>query len=300
MRRRTLLIITASVACAVAVVAGVWAFGTAPVPGSGSAAGRAPAAESPAPTPVPRAEDMPPMTLTGDTRYVALGDSFAAGMGAGDDHGGCARSAESSYAAVFAADAGVRLLHNAACAGKTTDDLVNQQLWALNGDVNLVSVSVGGNDLGVAALATACAPGPTPDCKADFTAAVDTIGKLTDKLSATYQAIAEAAPNARIVVTGYPLLFELPATSNPEFATTAAVNTATAALNADAESAVVRQQERGVQIWYVPVSFTNHGVGSSKPWVNTKGAASYHPTAAGYREYARALEAALAGKQQAR
>ncbi len=236
------------------------------------------------------------MTLTGDTRYVAVGDSFAAGMGAGDDHGGCARSAESSYAAVFAADSGVRLLHNAACAGATLDDLVNKQRWALNGDVDLVSVSIGGNDLGVAALARACAPGATAECKADFTAAVDTIGKLTDRLSATYQAIAEAAPNARIVVTGYPLLFELPATSNPEFATTAAVNTATAALNADAESAVARQQERGVHIWYVPVSFTNHGVGSAKPWVNTKGPAAYHPNAAGYREYARAFEAALAGK----
>ncbi|WP_426520573.1 SGNH/GDSL hydrolase family protein [Diaminobutyricibacter sp. McL0618] len=299
MPRRTLLITIASVLCAVAVVVGVWAFGTAPVPGSGSAADRGPAAGTPAPTPVPRAEDMPPLTLTGDTRYVALGDSFASGMGAGDEHGGCVRSAESSYAAVFAADTGVRLLHNAACAGKTTGDLVNEQLWALNGDVDLVSVSIGGNDLGVAALASACAPGPTADCKADFAAAVDTIGTLTDQLSTTYQAIAEAAPNARIVVTGYPLLFELPGTSNPEFATTAAVNTATAALNADAESAVARQQERGVKIWFVPVSFTNHGVGSSKPWVNTKGPAAYHPTAEGYRAYAHALEAALAGKQQA-
>jgi lysophospholipase L1-like esterase len=190
----------------------------------------------------------------------------------------------------------VRLLHNAACSGATTDDLVNRQLWSLNGDVDLVTVSIGGNDLGVAALAAACSAGPTADCKADFSAAVDTIGQLTDRLETTYQAIAEAAPNARIVVTGYPLLFELPATSNPEFATTAAVNTATAALNADAESAVVRQQERGVKIWYVPVSFANHEVGSSKPWVNTKGPAAYHPTAAGYRAYARAFEAALAGR----
>ncbi len=142
----------------------------------------------------------------------------------------------------------------------------------------------------------ACAPGPTAECKIDFAAAVDGIGQLTDTLSDTYQAIAEAAPNARIVVTGYPLLFELPGTSNPEFATTAAVNTATAALNADAESAVVRQQERGVQIWFVPVTFTNHGVGSPNPWVNSNGPAAYHPTALGYRAYARAVEAALTGK----
>ena len=296
MRRRILLITTASVAGVLALAAGAWAIGATSAPESGPEAGRVLAVKSPVPTPVPKAEDMPPMTLTGETRYVALGDSFAAGMGAGDDHGGCARSAESSYAAVFAANTGVRLLHNAACSGATTDDLVNKQLWALNGDVDLVSVSIGGNDLGVAALAAACSAGPTADCKSDFTAAVDTIGLLTDRLSATYQAIAEAAPNARIVVTGYPLLFELPATSNPEFATTAAVNTATAALDADAESAVVRQQDRGVQIWYVPVSFTNHGVGSAKPWVNLKGPAAYHPTAAGYREYARAFETALAGR----
>ena len=296
MHRRTLLTIIASAACAVAVLAGVWALGTAPVPGSGSAADRGPAVAAPSPTPVPPAEDMPPMTLTGDTRYVALGDSFAAGMGAGDEHGGCARSAESSYPAVFVADTGVRLLHNAACAGATTDDLVKRQLWALGDNVDLVSVSIGGNDLGVAALAAACAPGPTADCKADFATAVETIGRLTDRLSATYQTIAEAAPNARLVVTGYPLLFVLPGTSSPSFATTAAVNTATAALNADAESAVARQQDRGVQIWYVPVTFPNHGVGSARPWVNTKGPAAYHPTAAGYRAYARAFETALAGK----
>lgn len=297
MRRRTLLITTASVAGVLALAAGAWIIGSTSAPESGPEAARVIAVKSPVPTPVPKAEDMPPMKLTGDTRYVALGDSFAAGMGAGDDHGGCARSAESSYPAVFAADTGVRLLHNAACSGATTDDLVKKQLWALNGDVDLVSVSIGGNDLGVAALATACSAGPTPDCKADFNAAVDTIGLLTDRLSATYQAIAEAAPNARIVVTGYPLLFELPATNNPQFATTAAVNTATAALDADAESAVARQQDRGVHIWYVPVSFTNHGVGSAKPWVNLKGPTAYHPTAAGYREYARAFEAALAGRR---
>ncbi len=296
MRRRSLLVIIASVLGTVALVTGVWAIGAATVPGSGPAAGRAAAPASPSATPVPKAEDMPPMSLAGDTRYVALGDSFAAGMGAGDEHGGCVRSAESSFAGVFAADTGIRLLHNAACSGATTGDLVKKQLWALDTDVDLVTVSIGGNDLGVAALASACAPGPTAACKNDFTAAIDTIGRLTDRLSATYQAIAEAAPNARIVVMGYPLLFELPATNSPEFATTAAVNTATAALDAAAKSAVVRQQDRNVQIWYVDVSFANHGVGSAKPWVNTTGLAAYHPTAAGYREYARALEAALAGR----
>ncbi len=296
MRRRSLLIIIASVVAAVVVVTGVWAIGAVTSPGSGPAAGRVPAAASPTPTPVPRAEEMPQMTLAGDTRYVSLGDSFASGMGAGDDHGGCARSAESSYAGVFAAKTGVLLLHNAACSGATTHDLVKKQLWALDTDTDLVTVSIGGNDLGVAALASACARGSSANCKRDFSAAIETIGQLTDRLSATYQAIAEAAPNARIVVMGYPLLFELPATNSPEFATTAAVNTATAALNADAESAVVRQQERGVQIWYSAVSFADHGVGSARPWVNSTGLAAYHPTAAGYREYARALEATLAGR----
>ncbi|WP_345764193.1 SGNH/GDSL hydrolase family protein [Diaminobutyricibacter sp. McL0608] len=296
MRRRTLLITTAAVVGVLALAAGAWAVGASTAPVTPPGDGRAIAVKSPVATPIPKAENMPPLQLTGDTRYVALGDSFAAGMGAGDEHGGCARSVLSSYPAVFAGDTGVRLLHNASCSGATTDDLVNKQLWALNGDVDLVSVSIGGNDLGVAALATACDSGATADCKSDFAAAVDAIGQLTDRLATTYQAIAEAAPNARIVVTGYPLLFELPATSNPEFATTAAVNTATAALNADAESAVTRQQERGVKIWYVPVSFTGHGVGSAKPWVNTKGFAAYHPTAAGYREYARTFETALTGR----
>ena len=266
--------------------------------GSDSKSPGSDAAATPTPTPSvrPPAEDMPPMRLTGETAYVALGDSFAAGMGAGDEFGGCVRSSESSYPADFAAKTGVRLVRNAACSGATTDDLVARQLRALNSTIDLVTVSVGGNDLGVAKLATACSRGGTNDCKSDFNAAVNEIGILPQQLAATYQSIAKAAPNARIVVTGYPMLFELPNTSDPEFATKAAVNTATAALDAAAREAVVAQQKRGVPIWYVDVSFANHGVGSAKPWVNLTGPTAFHPNAAGYRAYSAALIVALSGK----
>lgn len=236
------------------------------------------------------------MDLSANVDYVALGDSFAAGMGAGDETGGCVRSEFSSYPAVFASDSGVTLMRNAACSGATTDTLLDKQLRALKDDTDLVTVSIGGNDLGVAGLATSCSGGGGAACQSDFQKALTVLKTLPARLEQTYLAISAAAPNARIVVTGYPMLYQLPATDDPKFVTTAAVNTATALLDGDLRQAVEAVQKRGVSIWYVDVSFAGHGLGSAKPWVNDSGPVAFHPNAAGYRAYAEALSTALRGK----
>ena len=115
------------------------------------------------------------------------------------------------------------------------------------------------------------------------------------RLAATYTAIAKAAPGATIVVTGYPVLFETPPTTDPNYAAIAQINTATAALNTTIAVAVALVASTGVDIRYVDVSpyFTGHRIGSPDPWINPSGPDAFHPTAAGYVAYTAAIRAKL-------
>ena len=46
---------------------------------------------------------------------------------------------------------------------------------------------------------------------------------------------------------------------------------------------------------YVDVTeaFAGHGIGSKKPFINAEGPDAYHPNAAGYRAYTKAIFAAI-------
>lgn len=233
-------------------------------------------------------DPFPREPLTTQTRYVALGDSFAAGMGAGDETGRC-RLSPNSYPSDFTRDTGVNLVVNAACAGATTSDLLKHQLIALDDRTDLVTVSVGGNDLGVAAIAAECSAGKAVACRDGVSSALSLLNVLPDRLTAVYGAIHDAAPNARIVVTGYALLFD---NSNPQakdFGTATAINAATLGLNQTIQDAVDQQRAAGVPMTYVAADFAGHGIGSKAPWINLSGTDAFHPTAAGYGQYASAL-----------
>jgi lysophospholipase L1-like esterase len=255
---------------------------------------RASATSSPTPTATP--DPFPTEPLTASTRYVAVGDSFAAGMGGGAEQGKCRLSAN-GYPAVFARRAGIDLVVNAACAGATTSDLLKHQLIALDDRTDLVTVSIGGNDLGVAAIAGDCAAGKATACRNEVTAALSLLNVLPDRLDTVYSAIAQAAPNARIVVTGYTPLYDASDPSAPDFQTAAAINAATIGLNEVIRQAVDEQRADGKPLTYLPVDFAGHAIGDRRPWLNTTGADVFHPTAAGYAEYANRL-VRLLGKAQ--
>jgi hypothetical protein len=104
-----------------------------------------------------------------------------------------------------------------------------------------------------------------------------------------YAAVAKAAPNARIVVTGYAILYDASDPSAKDFGVAAAINAATIGLNEVIKTAVDKQRADGVPITYLGVDFDGHGIGSAKPWVNNLGITAFHPTAVGYREYSTEL-----------
>jgi lysophospholipase L1-like esterase len=267
-----------------------------------------------------------PTAAAGSTRtlqYVALGDSYAAGVGAPPYHptDSCLQS-KKGYPALLDRKARIDLLDrkaridlqvNATCPGATTTDvarIVESEESPLNPETRLVTLTVGGNDLGLLQVLAACtAVPPTPtECQTEINRALALLAVtegesvLGGSLTELYAGVADAAPNALIVVTGYRLLFEL-VQGDPNFDLKAQINRATAALNLTIKTAVESAQDDGVNIVYVDVTeqFKGHGIGSDDPFINGPDAGfpeAFHPNAAGYRAYADAISAAIEKARQ--
>lgn len=142
--------------------------------------------------------------------YVALGDSYSSGTGTRSylsDGTACQRST-SAYPSLIAAARGYALNFRA-CSGATIPDVTNAQLGALSSSTSYVTISVGGNDAGFADVLTECA---TPWWAGNCTRAIDNAqafikNTLPGRLSTLYAAIRSKAPNAKVVVVGYPRIF---------------------------------------------------------------------------------------------
>lgn len=234
--------------------------------------------------------------------YAALGDSYAAGFGAGRYENGCYQSRR-GYPALLDRQTRARLDVDVTCSGATTTAVQATQVPLLPHRARLVTLTVGGNDLGFATVATTCAPGPSAACQAAIGQALALLAPqaggpslLATRLATTYAAVATAAPRAEILVTGYPILFETPTPRTPNASTIAALNSATLALNATIKATVAATAARGADIRYVDVAagFAGHGIGSRRPYLHATGTEALHPTARGYRVYAAALTRALA------
>ena len=124
------------------------------------------------------------------------------------------------------------------------------------------TLTVGTTNFGLSAGFNACLAGtglllsarprfPTPKvCWGIVEARVCSIALLTD----LYADIADKVPRARIVVTGYPLLFERPADNDPDRVAKTAMNKATTDLNCVIERAVAAANDADVNIHYVDVT----------------------------------------------
>lgn len=159
---------------------------------------------------------------SGPVDYVALGDSYASGPGIpGQVDPVCARS-DHNYPSVLAAAERWRLT-DVSCSGATTAALagpqgtVPPQFGALDRGTDVVTVTIGGNDLGFTNNLATCAgltakdPAGAP-CRDFFTA--DGTDKLATRVKETGPKIAEVlrgihqrAPRAQVLVVGYPVLF---------------------------------------------------------------------------------------------
>jgi len=160
--------------------------------------------------------------------YVALGDSYTSGPGIPNqtpESGACRRS-DHNYPSLVAAALEVGRFTDASCAGATTAAMAGRQplpggltsgpqLDALGPDVDLVTLGIGGNDIGFGQIAVTCAalsllPPFGAPCRHHFTRHGDEVGQRIDalgpKLAAVLAAIRARAPAARILIVGYPVI----------------------------------------------------------------------------------------------
>ena len=218
--------------------------------------------------------------------YVALGDSYAAGVGTLDydpSSGDCERSPEgypalvANHASTFVSDA---------CSGATTADVQSAQMNDLGIDTDLITITVGGNDAGFSSVVATCLLGTDDQCVTAVDNATTTVNNtLPGLLDTTYTAIQNRAPNARVVVAGYPhLMDETAASCDLSSVKRQALNKGSDALDAVISA---RAAAAGFAFADPRPTFAGHGVCSSSPWINAFSSdhvgETFHPTADGYR-----------------
>src|ERR1700744_2644526 len=150
-------------------------------------------------------------SATAGVRYVALGDSYSSGDGAGSygTSGSCDRSAN-AYPQQWANANDPASFSFVACAGATVSDVLNSQVSSLSASTTLVSISIGGNDVGFSAVMATCVLAPTSTCESAVSGADTLVADLLPaELNTVLQTIRHDAPAARIVVLDYPDLYDL-------------------------------------------------------------------------------------------
>lgn len=227
-----------------------------------------------------------PANAVAATNYVALGDSYSSGLGAGDygNSGGCKRSAN-SYPQLWAnAHSGTQFTF-VACSGARTPDVLNQA-GSLSASTTLATVSVGGNDAGFSSVMQDCTLGSDQDCVNRINQAKAYVNNtLPGLLDNVYATMKQKAPNAKIVVLGYPHFYKVPGSCSLGLSDTkrTAINS-----GSDALAAVTSQRAGNAGATFVDVrgKFTGHEICSSASWLHSLSwpvEESYHPTQDGQK-----------------
>lgn len=218
--------------------------------------------------------------------YVALGDSYASGVGTDDYVDSCDRSPE-GYPGLWAAAHGVATFDLAACSGAQTSDVVASQLGGLSAATTLVTVTVGGNDAGFTTVMEDCVLESDSACLSAIASAENFVRTtLPGRLDTVYADVRSRAPNAAVVVLGYPRFYQVPGSCIVGLS-----NTKRTAIDGGADvldSTIATEAAKfGFRFGDVRSAFSAHEICSSGTvWIHSVDFAhitdSYHPTAAGY------------------
>jgi len=247
--------------------------------------------------------------------YLALGDSYSAGVGAEASAADqnplerCHRTSKAYYHEVSKAFPFPKGTSFWACSGATTADVRGgrhgepSQLGRIGADTSLITMSVGGNDIGFSKVVAGCV------VKLPFSGSCtrqggDIAGKMSDLRRNLPYLIAEVhgrAPRARIIMMGYPKAFsEVRGTGGDNISVPEQqwLNARAYDLGqlirqtaVEADARIVTRREQGsVEFVDAYSAFAGHEVGSSDPYMNGLAlnlsalqaeATSYHPTANG-------------------
>ncbi|RNL83450.1 SGNH/GDSL hydrolase family protein [Halostreptopolyspora alba] len=237
---------------------------------------------------------MPPEDAATWGNYVALGDSYSSGDGAGDyapgtDENGCWRSAN-AYPELIADDTDFAgELGFFACSGQRGHamldslDSADSQIGRITEHTSLVTIGIGGNDLGFTSVLRTCMmrvplldSGNCVGQESDIDKRMD---KFDDTVDEVLTEIRDRAPDARVLVLGYPRLF--PAEPESMYYTLTAndqrwLNEVGQRLNQQLEDAVTEVDEDIVDgdntgsVEFVDTfnALDGHEVSADEAWVN--------------------------------
>jgi hypothetical protein len=219
--------------------------------------------------------------------YVALGDSYSSGVGAGDydsGSGSCKRSAN-AYPVLWSNANSPASFDFVACSGARTGDVLANQVGSLNSGTGLVSISIGGNDAGFADAMVTCVLQGESACISRIDEARSYIANtLPGKLDTVYNEISARAPSADVVVLGYPRMYKLGGDCVVGISERSreAINGASDHIS---EVLSARAAAHGFSYGDVRGAFTGHEICSGSEWLHSVSVPnvgdSYHPTAAG-------------------
>ena len=220
--------------------------------------------------------------------YVALGDSYSSGVGAGSyigSSGSCDQSTN-AYPALWDSANQPASYVSEACSGATTATVLSSQLSALSAATTLVSITVGGNDVGFSSVMETCVLLPTSSCVSAVQHAESlTATQLPGELDSVLSAIHADAPSARVVVLDYPELYDLSKSSSCIGLSTTDrtdLNQGADQLDSQIQAAAARH---GDVFADVRGAFSGHEICDSSSWLHAVNfldiSESYHPTASG-------------------
>ncbi|GAA3240526.1 SGNH/GDSL hydrolase family protein [Actinocorallia longicatena] len=248
--------------------------------------------------------------------YAALGDSYSSGEGAYvlaadlDPRNRCHRTSQSYVHTVertFVFPGGTRFW---ACSGARVEHLLKgkagepPQIDRADAGTSLVTLSIGGNDLGFTRVLAGCIVRLpwSPSCEHQDVELAARKPALRVALTGVVARLVERAPKARIILLGYPRLFAEErgeSLDNLSITDQRWLNSKGSELN-ELIREVAQRADEGIvaaggagSVEFIDLysAFTGHEVGSGVPFVNGLDVdlkalkveiRSYHPTAVGY------------------
>jgi lysophospholipase L1-like esterase len=230
------------------------------------------------------------------SQYAALGDSYASGVGSRTyyaDSGSCYRSPH-AYAVLDAARVGATLTFNA-CSGAKTADVQNNQLVGLTSSTHWVTVQVGGNDAGFSSVITTCAePAWLGDCNSAVAGAQNIIrNTLPGRLDALYNAIRSHATTAKVIVVGYPRIFNGEDCNAATFFSPSDESLLNQTADLLDSTMSARASAHGFSFVNPEAAFVGHAVCDNVEWINGLSnpvMESYHPNTSGQTGYANLVD----------
>ncbi|RCG29216.1 SGNH/GDSL hydrolase family protein [Streptomyces diacarni] len=249
-------------------------------------------------------------------RYVALGDSYTSGPGIPEQTDeNCGRS-DHNYPTLVTAALAPGTFADASCGGATTAEMTAPQgtappqFDALNESTDLVTVGIGGNDIGFGGIVARCVllgalvPNGAP-CKASYSLGgsdelAARIEATATKIDEVLRGIQDRSPGARVLVVGYPALLPEDGSNCPR---TVSLASGDAPWLRDTEkrlNSMLAERAEASGAEYVDTYTGSVGHDLCKPvgtrWaepLQAVDAAGFHPNAAGHQAMSQAVLAAV-------